>query len=100
MSERPFLFPPWLRGVFGDSVQYREPRISTPVTPSTVTMEVFDSSVTEGSGSSSEGSEEFPGLEDIAFVQNEDGEIVEVSMNGMPLWIDPHTVHRETTGEQ
>ena len=33
-------------------------------------------------------------------MQNEDGEIVEVSMNGMPLWIDPHTVHRERTGEQ
>lgn len=28
MSEKkPFLFPPWLRGVFGDSVQYRAPRV-------------------------------------------------------------------------
>lgn len=27
MSRKPFLFPPWLRGVFGDSVQYRAPRV-------------------------------------------------------------------------
>lgn len=30
MSQKPFLFPPWLRGVFGDSVQYRPSRVGEP----------------------------------------------------------------------